>query len=101
MKLRDQFESPSVQQALSVIAILLLLALGPVQALHSHSGATAQADDVHCAVCQAAHVTASLILTITIFALVFKHASRVLFEPLLRSSDFHSSLFSRPPPLFA
>jgi hypothetical protein len=101
MKLQDWFRNLYVRKALSLAAILLLVSLGPIQVFHHHAGAAGQSEDTHCALCQGAHAIPSLILVVAISILVLRRAFTVLYEPVLRSSEFHPHLFSRPPPSIA
>ena len=101
MRLRHQLGRGHLRWVLSLFGILLLLSLGPIQAFHVHPGPAGQSEDAHCVLCQVAHATPHLVLAITFFTLALTHLSVVLFEPSLRSVNFHSSLFSRPPPAIA
>ncbi|MBB5338063.1 hypothetical protein [Tunturiibacter gelidoferens] len=85
---------------LALLCVLLVLATGTIQAVHSHP-----VDDIShadCALCVTAHVAVEVAQPpVTLFVASVVSATEV-FDPLTRTKTFSTfALFTRPPPVDA
>jgi hypothetical protein len=100
MLLQLEGDGPRMRKLVSVLGILLLLAFGLEQAIHSHPQPS-PTEGSHCAICVVAHAPATVTAPTFVPALVIINAHLVLFEPLAHDSVTPRSLYIRPPPLTA
>ena len=92
-----QLDRERLRKFAAVVGVLVIAAFAMVQAVHVHPE-LGLAENSHCAICAVAHATPAAVAPIAAPVLVSIHIRSVLFEPLLRSSDTLSPLYSRPPP---
>jgi hypothetical protein len=100
MNLQPQSGRMLHRKLVSLVGILLLVALGLIQAVHAHPQ-SGHSEHSHCALCLVAHATPAVVAPVTAPSIAFIPIHLVLFEPPLRSSNMLSPFCSRPPPAIA
>ena len=93
---------PNVQSSwrvfLALLCVLLVLATGTIQAVHSHPvGEISHAD---CALCVTAHVAIEVVQPPVTLAVASVVSAIEVFDPLTRTKTFFTfALYTRPPPV--
>lgn len=99
MSRKRQFNRHPLQKWTAAFFVLVMAALGFVQAVHVHEALAGQsAPASHCSLCVVAHSAAVITPASAAPAPILESATFVLSEPQLQSRLRVASSFIRPPP---
>ena len=87
---------PRAFAVVAVVCVVLLALLAVAQVAHTHQGVT---DADHCPLCMVMHTAAPVLTAAALVALVQIAIAAPVPEVRAISRNWHSQLFTRPPPM--